>query len=190
MKTEIMWEQLLGNGLEHLILNQGAQIEVESLAVGVLSDAPYRILYQITCDAHWNVQKLSMLDLLGDKKVDLIRNKNSWLDGEINPMETFYGCTDVDIMVMPFTNTLPMRRLKLELGIAKEISVVYVSIPDLELSKLDQRYTCISKDMDGGIYRYENLSSGFTSELKVDADGLVVDYPGIFKMVWKNTNAK
>ncbi len=63
--------------------------------------------------------------------------------------------------------------------------MVYVSVPDLRLSKFDQRYTCISQHEDGGIYRYESLNSGFTSELKIDEDGMVVDYPGIFKLAWK-----
>lgn len=188
MKTEIMWEQLLGKGLEHLVLNQGAHIEVESLAIGVLNQVPYRILYKIICDLNWSVQRLSLLDLLGDKKVELIRNKHGWLDGEINPMETFSGCTDIDIMITPFTNTLPLRRLNLAPGVAQEISVIYVSIPNLELSKLDQRYTCLTKGTNGGTYRYENLTSGFTSDLKVDADGLVVDYPGIFQMAWKQAD--
>ena len=32
------------------------------------------------------------------------------------------------------------------------------------------------------MYRYESLKSGFTAELKVDEDGLVIDYPDIFRM--------
>ena len=60
--------------------------------------------------------------------------------------------------------------------------MVYIGLPDLTVSKLEQRYTCLSLDQDGGIYRYESLKSGFTADLKVDTDGLVVDYPDIFKM--------
>jgi hypothetical protein len=88
-------------------------------------------------------------------------------------------------MVTPFTNTLPIQRLKLKQNEAQEISVVYVSVPDLGLSKFDQRYTCISEGKAGGIYKYESLNSGFTSELKIDEDGMVIDYPGIFKLAWK-----
>jgi hypothetical protein len=41
-----------------------------------------------------------------------------------------------------------------------------------------QRYGCLEAQADGGLYRFEALPSGFTAELPVDADGLVIDYPG------------
>ena len=46
-----------------------------------------------------------------------------------------------------------------------------------------QRYTCLERDADGGLYRYEDRGTfrGFTADLPVDADGLVLDYPGIFR---------
>src|SRR6266851_3870292 len=48
---------------------------------------------------------------------------------------------------------------------------------------------CIDVDItaDGGRYRYESLKqgvSGFTAELPVDRDGLVGDYPEVFRRVW------
>ena len=187
MKTEILWEQLIDKGLEHLILDQGAQIVAEGLVVGMLKDVAYRVQYQIVCDVKWNTQKVSVKDLLSRKEFVLTRSGNEWLDEQNQAIESLRGCTDVDIRVTPFTNTLPIKRLSLKPGEAEEIAVVYVNVPELSLSKFGQRYTCLSKDKDGGIYKYESLDSGFTSELKVDAEGLVLDYPGIFKLVWKRT---
>ena len=186
MKTEVLWQQLIDHGLEHLILLQGDQIEANGLAVGMLKDVAYRIQYQIVCDANWNVQTVGVKNLLNDNAFSLARQGDSWLDEQNHSVEALRGCTEVDIMVTPFTNTLPIRRLNLASDEAKEISVVYVSVPDLSVSKLSQRYTCLSQEEDGGVYRYENLNSGFTSDLKVDSDALVVDYPGIFQMIWKN----
>ena len=100
-------------------------------------------------------------------------------------METLKGCSDVDIMITPFTNTLPIRRLNLALHESREISVVYFSLPDLTVSRLDQRYTFLLQEKDHSVYKYESLNSGFTRDIKVDADGLVIDYPGIFKLVSK-----
>ena len=187
MKIEVLWEQLIDKGLEHLILQQGAQIEAEGLIVGMLKDAAYRIQYRIVCDVKWNTQRVIAKDLLNNKEFTLTRSGDEWLDEQNHVIESLRGCSDVDIMVTPFTNTLPIKRLNLKQSDSKEIAVVYVSVPDLNLSRFEQRYTCLSKDKAGGVYKYESLNSGFTSELKVDADGLVVDYPGIFKMVWKNT---
>jgi hypothetical protein len=58
-----------------------------------------------------------------------------------------------------------------------------MTVPDLSIRPVRQRYTCLSRTASGGIYRYEALESHFTADLPVDAQGLVVDYPGIWKRV-------
>ena len=185
MKTEVLWEQLIDKGLEHLILDQETQIRAEGLVLGMLEDVAYRVQYQIVCDAAWNTQRVIVKDLLNGKEFALTRNGDEWLDEQDDVIETLRGCTDVDIRVTPFTNTLPIKRLNLQPGESAEIAVVYVNVPGLSLSKFEQRYTCLSKEQDGEVYKYESLNSGFTSDLKVGPDGLVLDYPGIFKLVWK-----
>jgi uncharacterized protein len=47
-----------------------------------------------------------------------------------------------------------------------------------------QRYGCLEAQADGGLYRFDALTSGFTAELPVDAEGLVIDYPGLFRRAW------
>ncbi len=37
-----------------------------------------------------------------------------------------------------------------------------------------------------GIWRKPGLASGFSAELPVDSDGLVIDYPGLFKRIWRS----
>jgi uncharacterized protein len=186
MKTEVIWDQLIDRGLEHLILNQDAQIEARGLVVGMLKDAAYRVQYQIVCDLGWNVKRVRVGDLLNNEEISFFKGQESdWVDERGQVIQSLRGCTEVDIMVTPFTNTLPIRRLNLAQGESQEMAVVYIAVPDLDMSRVEQRYTCLSKDKNGGVYRYENLKSGFTSDLRVDAEGLVVDYPGIFKLVWK-----
>jgi len=46
-----------------------------------------------------------------------------------------------------------------------------------------QRYTCLERGDDGSLYRYEGLGTGFVTNLPVDPDGLVLDYPDIFRRV-------
>ena len=190
MKTEILWEQLIDKGLEHLILQQDEQIQADGLVVGMLENVAYRIQYQIICDANWNTERVSVKDLLSGKEFTVTKNGNDWLDAQDHVIEALQGCVDVDVRVTPFTNTLPIKRLNLKPGESQEITVVYVAAPELILSAFEQRYTCLSKDENGGVYRYESISSGFTSDLRVDMDGLVVDFPGIFKMVWKKSNVE
>jgi hypothetical protein len=186
MKTQVLWEQLVGKGMEHLILRQDKNIEADSLALGMIEGAAYRIKYQIICDIDWKVKRVRIEDLLNHKVLVLIHREDGvWTDEQDHAVEALSGCTDVDIMVTPFTNTLSIRRLNLALGQSKEIAVVYFRMPDLSVSRLEQRYTFLSQENDHRVYKYESLESGFTSDLKVDAEGLVLDYPGIFRLVWR-----
>ena len=93
------------------------------------------------------------------------------------------GCEYVDVSETPFTNTLPIRRLDLAPGESADVSVAYFDGSELQPWPEPQRYTCLEKNDRGGLYRYLNLDSGFTADLPVDADGLVTDYPGLFKRV-------
>jgi uncharacterized protein len=46
-----------------------------------------------------------------------------------------------------------------------------------------QHYTCLSWSPTRRRYRFEN-ASGYVNEIDVDADDLVIDYPGLFKRVY------
>ena len=54
-----------------------------------------------------------------------------------------------------------------------------MDVPSLEVIPDPQRYTRI----DNRVYRFESLDSDFTRDIQVDADGFVVEYPGLFSRV-------
>ena len=56
---------------------------------------------------------------------------------------------------------------------------VWVGAPGLELEVLEQTYTRIGVDP----YRDEVPATGFSAELTVDDEGLVVDYEGLARRV-------
>ena len=56
-------------------------------------------------------------------------------------MPELRDCIDVDITATPFTNTLPINRLRLAPGQSADISVVYVTTPGLDISVSAQRYS-------------------------------------------------
>ncbi|HZA22643.1 MAG TPA: putative glycolipid-binding domain-containing protein, partial [Dehalococcoidia bacterium] len=59
-----------------------------------------------------------------------------------------------------------------------------IRVPELLVGAERQRYGCLEDQTDSGHYRFEALPSGFTAELPVDAEGLVIDYPGLFRRAW------
>ena len=102
------------------------------------------------------------------------------------------GCLDVDISATPFTNTLPIRRLALQPGSTATLIMAYIAAPQMRLRVAQQRYTCLDATSTGGRYRFESLTQGavsFTAELPVDGDGLVLDYPNLFRRTGHYANA-
>ncbi len=183
MKLEVLWRQLIGIGAEHLILDVEDEVRADGMAVGEIQSTAYRIHYELVCDTKWSFRQLTLRELVSGRGIDIMRLRDGrWLDEADREIHALGGCTDVDIMITPFTNTLPIRRLTWELAQSRDIAVAYISVPELTVSRMDQRYTCLGHGENGSAYRYENLRSGFTAELKVDRDGLVVDYPNIFTM--------
>ncbi|PYX20414.1 MAG: hypothetical protein DMG82_22420 [Acidobacteria bacterium] len=80
---------------------------------------------------------------------------------------------DVDLALTPATNTLPIRRLNLQVGRSESVIAAWVKFPELTVQPLSQHYTRLGKDT----YRYES-NTGFSAEIVVDDLGLVTTYPG------------
>jgi hypothetical protein len=147
---------------------------------------PFRAWYEIHIDRDWKVQQC-ILRLLGGSHQEITLqadSENHWTDATATPLAALDGCVDVDISITPFTNTLPIRRLSLNPSQSVDIVVAYITVPELEVRPAQQRYTCLESSAEGGLYRYESLTSGFTRDLRVDPQGLVIDYPGIWKRIF------
>jgi len=189
MERNIMWTPWSEPGLEHLhLLQQDGNILADSIIVGVSNRMPFRLHYEITCDSNWNVKKLDLVLLSGNHKSLKIRadGQGHWSTHTGDPIPSLDGCIDVDISATPFTNTLPIRRLELRPGQSAELLVAYVLIPEIELMTDKQRYTCLELNAHGGLYKYESMESDFEADLPIDSDGLVIDYPGLFKSIWRS----
>jgi hypothetical protein len=183
---EVMWSAWDAPGLGHLHLamhNDG--VVADGIVIGVAEGRPFRVGYEVRCDVSWRVQAVRVgvprsevpdVELLSD-------GQGNWTkpDGRIVP--ELRGCIDVDISVTPFTNTLPIRRIGLAPTESAELSVAYFEGTELQARPELQRYTCLEKSEGGGLDRFLSLDGGFTADVPVDADGLVLDYPGLFKRV-------
>lgn len=77
---------------------------------------------------------------------------------------------DCDLGFSPSTNTLPIRRLGLEIGHKHEIAVSWILFPSFEVVLGRQSYERLAERT----WRYR--SAGFEADLTVDNDGLVGDY--------------
>lgn len=187
MQRDVLWSVWEKPGLEHLRLTIG---ENEIIADGELittlfDNRPFRVDYWIQCDAEWRVRELRVSADGGEPVAVILRSdgEGHWIDEDGNARPDLEGCIDVDIMATPFTNTLPIRRFEWSVGTVRELNMAYVTLPSLEVVRAPQRYTCLHTRENHGLFRYESVSSGYTNELPVDKDGLVLDYPGIWRRV-------
>lgn len=174
----VRWQAWEGDGLEHCRIGQtGAGILAEAAVIGERGGTPYGLAYRVVCQADWRVREVDVAMAGGARLRLRADGKGHWIDGEGEPLPTLDGCIDVDIAATPFTNSLPIRRLELNRDASADIRVAYVPLPSLEPEAVAQRYTRLGESR----YLYEGLFRSFSAELAVDADGLVIDYPGTFR---------
>jgi hypothetical protein len=174
------WQAWDRKGIEHLVLRKGPrEIVAESVVVASVEGSNFALRYRIRCDKSWRVTNAEV-GIVGDaRKIEITGDgKGNWADGSGKVLPKLAGAIDIDLSVTPFTNTLPIRRLKLSAGQSAEIVAVYILAPALTLVTDPQRYTCLEP---GKRYRYESLDSDFTRDIDVDDHALVVTYPGLFR---------
>ena len=192
MDRTVMWMQWNNLGMEQLHIEQNAQtqmtpgITADGVVVGIKDGKPFRARYQIDTTIDWQVRALRIEGLDATRQSLWLRSdgEGQWWGEDDAPFPALNGCVDLDLSVTPFTNTLAIRRLALQPGEVRNLSVVYVAVPEMEIRALPQRYTCLEISSQGGIYRYEGPARNFSVDLLVDRDGLVIEYPQAFRRVW------
>ncbi|MFM0737619.1 putative glycolipid-binding domain-containing protein [Paraburkholderia xenovorans] len=176
---ELRWASEEGDGIEHLAFDARADgFAAESAVVGQRYGNAYGLHYAVRVDAQWRTT-YAWLKIVGGGELELYGDGNGhWSDGHGVVLDAIEGCVDIDIAATPFTNTLPIRRLQLAEGERRPISVAYISTPDLQVTRVEQAYSCLALNRE---YRYEGIFRDFTADMQVDQDGLVIDYPTLFR---------
>lgn len=137
---------------------------------------PYRAAYELEARGNWITRRLRV-EVGGVGSLELRHDgRGSWA-GAANAAE-LEGVLDCDLAFSPLTNVMPVRRHRLhEQPGAVDLDVAWVSLPDLAVHRDRQRY----EHLEPGRVRFR--SGDFVADLELDADGLVVTYPGLAKRV-------
>jgi hypothetical protein len=189
MDRTVLWSRWENNCIELLHIWDGrTSVQASSMIIGLIEGAPLRVSYRITCNLRWQVRDVHILKLLDSgenlQSLNLMCDTDGrWHTPSGDALPFLDGCTDVDLLVTPFTNTLPIRRLKLQPGESAEIKVAYVDFPTLKINPARQRYTNLGMIDGVQCYKYENADMSFEAVLPVDKDGFVLDYPGLFRRI-------
>jgi hypothetical protein len=164
-------------GLEHCeIRPEDDRVIAAGAVIGEADGASFGLDYRLVVDAAWHVRRASLRTVSGTSLELICDGQGRWqVNGQSAP--NLDGCIDIDIQASPLTNTLPIRRLDLKCGQSAVIRVLYINVPNLTVEAVNQRYTALGL----GLYRFEGLDTSFTADLMVDEDGLVLNYPDLFR---------
>ena len=187
LNREVMWVSLDERVFEHLrLVSDHDGILAEGLIIHLDTKESFRLRYRIHCDLQWQVRSLKLENLDQPPQLLVLQSdgNGNWTNAQGEVISSLKGCRDVDIYYSPFTNTLAIRRLGLKPNESTEINVAFINAVDMKVNAVRQRYTLLQATPNGGLYRYESLTSGFATELPVDSDGLVLDYPNFFRRAW------
>ena len=155
---------------------------------------PYRLDYQLETGFEFVTTRLAVTSI-GDgwrRALDLHRDVDGLWDAatsqeghlDLPPagVDTagLEHALDCDLELSPVTNTMPILRhdlLRRERVI--EFTMAWVSVPALTVCADGQRYAHMSSPPGHHVVRYEAIDGSFAADVIVDADGVVIDYPGI-----------
>jgi hypothetical protein len=170
-----------GVGLEHLILAEGV---ADSVVLAFDEDrGPFRLAYRLTWEESWQVREAELVVATETSSRSLrlqTDGQGHWRHGDGRAIDELDGCMDIDIWPTPFTNSFPIRREPMAIGERREFHTAWIGAPALTVQPQPQAYTRLGDRL----YLFENLDgSGFRTELPVDEDGIVLDYPDLFRRV-------
>jgi hypothetical protein len=165
-------------GLEHVDIRPAdGGLDISGVVIAQEDETQFGLSYRLKLDALWHTRDVLVRTTSGYVLHLESDGRGHWRENGKDRAD-LQGCIDIDIQATPITNTLPIRRLDLETGESMEIRLCYITVPNLTVFASSQRYTAIEA---GSLYRFESLEDGFTADLPADADGFVLDYPGLFR---------
>ena len=180
-RREVRWRPETGDGLEHLTLAINAEgARADSVVIGERDGRSYGVSYSISCDQGWRLTAFVVADTTGRTLSMRSPASSAWAFADGTKAPAFDGCADIDLSGTPFTNTLPIRRANLaggETGRPVTFRMLFVPFDTLEPTVEPQFYT----PLGSRLFRFESADRSFSADLPVDEDGLVLDYPTLFR---------
>lgn len=188
----VLWakDEPHGSELAEVTFEDG-RISCTGIALGVegrrdTEGEPYRLEYALETGADYVTTRLhvSVRGHGWQQRLDLRRTEWGEWSGEGVDPDLLRGALDCDLALSPLTNTMPVLRHGLLAGGGAaagpvEIVTAWVSVPDLAVLASRQRYSFRERRGDRAIIHFELADGSFEEDILFDADGLVVDYPGI-----------
>jgi hypothetical protein len=173
----VLWQDVETGALDRCVLRAWpGGLRLSGTVLTAAHGTPLDVRYLVEADGQGLTRRVELeLDGGSTRRVLLADAAGRWRWDGGPELAEVAGSLDVDLTVTPATNTLPIRRLGLEVGQAADLRMAWVQFPGLEVIPSDQRYERLAPD------RWRFATGDFEAELLVDPDGLVLDYGGLFR---------
>jgi hypothetical protein len=137
-----------------------------------------RVTYVLRLSPTWQVRQFLLFRDLEQPDLWLATDGHArW--GEVNGAHRpeLDGCRDIELACTPFTRTLPIRRLPIEVGDETDLEVIEVDVETLAVVPSRRRYARVGDRR----WRHEEPATGVVSSFDVDPYGLALDVPERFR---------
>jgi hypothetical protein len=154
------------------------------VAAATAANPAFGAFYEVQTDESGATKRFGLTITLAERERQLAiarDEENMWMitDHQGERREGYNGALDVDVVFSPFFNALPIRRLGLhERADAITLPMVYVSVPDMTVTPATVSYSGA-----GGLDGIKLHSPVADTTVSVDADGFIVDYPGLAERI-------
>ncbi len=172
--TSVLWQASDGGSEICVLERAGGGWRLRGTVLTHEAEEPIELRYAVTVDAAWATTGVEVLVALAGGDLRELTELGGLWAGKERPPE-YRDCVDVDLSFTPATNTLPIRRLGLEVGEEADIHVAWLVWPDLRVRRVLQRYVRLAED------RYRYTQDDFEAELVVDEHGLVLEYERLWR---------
>src|SRR5262249_35249330 len=180
MELALLWQGVDGPALEMATAEMGREGLTAHGAWVRAEPEPYALTYRLETTSRFVTSSLTVAAWGAgwSRSLDLRRlPEGTWVAEPGGSLPELGGALDCDLGYSCLTNTMPVvRHALLEGGGPIDLLMAWVSVPDLRVLPVAQRYTHLARRPDGGaVIRYE--SGSFRADITFDSRGGVVDYP-------------
>ena len=154
------------------------------VAAATANNPAFSAYYEVQTDETGATKWFGMTITLAERERQLAiarDEENMWLvtDHQGESRSSYHGALDVDVVFSPFFNALPIRRLGLHgRPEAVALPMVYVNVPEARVSSATVSYSSVD-----ALDRIKLKSPVADTTVSVDAEGFIVDYPGLAERI-------
>ena len=174
LDRSIRWRSIESASVEHChILRNSRDTRIRSVIIG----PDYGAFYRIKLDDAGHVRTVKLERTDGGVLELFADGAGNWSDDRAEPLPALRGCIDTDISATPLTNSLPLWRSQFVIDQPQRFAMAWIDAGAMTVQRDEQIYT----RRDQSHFHYQAADGSFERDIEVDADGLVVSYPGLFE---------